>query len=188
MMKRRFRPTAASYNPIIARLCKEGKVDLVLKCLDKMIYRHCSPNDRTYNAIAVLCEEGMVQEAFFIIQSLEGIAHENETELAAKVLKDLRVKQVVSQSTVERLVMQLYLWGLFLPSSARLWAQCRGGSECPTSKRASPTFNLISCEAKEVVYHRILVFEYRNTMVHYFLRFIAYKVESGGSSLRCGTL
>ncbi|KAL0008834.1 hypothetical protein SO802_010336 [Lithocarpus litseifolius] len=25
-------------------------------------------------------------------------------------------------------------------------------------------------------------------MVHYFLRFIAYKVESGGSSLRCGTL
>ncbi|KAL0006871.1 hypothetical protein SO802_008373 [Lithocarpus litseifolius] len=36
---------------------------------------------------------------------------------------------------------------------------------CPTSKRASPTFNLISCEAKEVVYHRIPVFEYRNTML-----------------------
>ncbi|KAL0013160.1 hypothetical protein SO802_000229 [Lithocarpus litseifolius] len=40
---------------------------------------------------------------------------------------------------------------------------------------------------KEVVYYRISVFEYRNTMVHYFLRFTAYKVESGGSSLRCGT-
>ncbi|KAL0005776.1 hypothetical protein SO802_013337 [Lithocarpus litseifolius] len=58
---------------------------------------------------------------------------------------------------------------------------------CPTSKRASLTFNLISCEAKEVVYHRFPVFEYRSTMVHYFLRFTAYKVESGGSSLRCGT-
>ncbi|KAK9997486.1 hypothetical protein SO802_022172 [Lithocarpus litseifolius] len=34
----------------------------------------------------------------------------------------------------------------------------------PTSKGASPTFNLISCEAKEVVYHRISVFEYGNTM------------------------
>lgn len=61
--------TATSYNPVIARLCKEGKVDLVVKCLDDMIYRRCRPNEGTYNAIGALCE-GKVREAFYIIQSL----------------------------------------------------------------------------------------------------------------------
>ncbi|KAF8103466.1 hypothetical protein N665_0188s0402 [Sinapis alba] len=67
-----FRVTATSYNPVIARLCKEGKVDLVVKCLDDMIYRRCKPNEGTYNAIGALCEHNnnKVQEAFYIIQSL----------------------------------------------------------------------------------------------------------------------
>ncbi|CAF2065652.1 hypothetical protein HID58_073733 [Brassica napus] len=64
--------TATSYNPVIARLCKEGKVDLVVKCLDDMIYRRCKPNEGTYNALGALCDEhnNKVREAFYIIQSL----------------------------------------------------------------------------------------------------------------------
>ncbi|KAG2325937.1 hypothetical protein Bca52824_008665 [Brassica carinata] len=63
--------TATSYNPVILRLCKEGKVDLVVKCLDDMIYRRCRPNEGTYNAIGALCDEqDKVREAFYIIQSL----------------------------------------------------------------------------------------------------------------------
>lgn len=66
-----FRVTATSFNPVIARLCKEGKVDLVVKCLDEMIYRRCKPNEGTYSAIGSLCEhDDKVQEAFYIIQSL----------------------------------------------------------------------------------------------------------------------
>ncbi|KAE8125098.1 hypothetical protein FH972_019933 [Carpinus fangiana] len=70
MMRRQFKPTAASYNPINALPCIEGKVVLVVKCLDQIICRRCTPNEGTYNVIAVLCEQGMVQEAFSIIQSL----------------------------------------------------------------------------------------------------------------------
>ncbi|KAK4794678.1 hypothetical protein SAY86_012672 [Trapa natans] len=67
-----FKATATSYNPIISQLCKEGKVDQVVQCLDQMIFYRCSPNDGTYNAIAVLCNEdnNRVREAFSIIQSL----------------------------------------------------------------------------------------------------------------------
>ena len=58
-------PSGITYNPIIARYCKEGKLDMVLK------YRHCPPNEWTYNAIAVLCGDGKVEEeAFSILQSL----------------------------------------------------------------------------------------------------------------------
>ncbi|KAL3643186.1 hypothetical protein CASFOL_014001 [Castilleja foliolosa] len=66
----RFDPDAASYNPVLARLCREKRVDDVLKCLDEMCLRKCSPNEGTYNAIAFLCDEGMVKEAFSIIESL----------------------------------------------------------------------------------------------------------------------
>ncbi|KAM1244508.1 hypothetical protein ACFX1X_036296 [Malus domestica] len=141
MQRGRFKPTAASYNLIIAHLCKEGKVDGAVKCLDQMVHRRCNPNEGTFSAIAVLCEEGLLPEAFSIIQSLcnkqkcsryesyknvfemmiekgrmpnemtytilvEGIAHEGELELAARVLKELHLRHVVSPNTVERLVMQ----------------------------------------------------------------------------------
>ncbi|KAM7479266.1 hypothetical protein LguiA_027479 [Lonicera macranthoides] len=69
MYKRKFKPTAASYNPFIYRLAKEMKVDDVVKCLDQMIHRQSYPNVSTYNAITVLCEERMVKEAFSILRS-----------------------------------------------------------------------------------------------------------------------
>ncbi|KAE8125096.1 hypothetical protein FH972_019931 [Carpinus fangiana] len=64
MIRRLFMPTAASNNPIIDRLCTEEKVVLVVKCLDQMICRHCTHNEGTYNAIVVLCEEGLYKRLF----------------------------------------------------------------------------------------------------------------------------
>ncbi|CAA0842824.1 Pentatricopeptide repeat-containing protein -chloroplastic [Striga hermonthica] len=66
----RFNPDADSYNPVLTRLCKERRVDAVLKCLDEMKSKNCIPNELTYCAIATLCNEGMVEEAFSIFQRL----------------------------------------------------------------------------------------------------------------------
>ncbi|GER52752.1 pentatricopeptide repeat-containing protein [Striga asiatica] len=66
----RFNPDADSYNPILARLCKERRVDSVSKCLDEMKSRNCIPNETTYCSIATLCDEGMADEAFSIFRTL----------------------------------------------------------------------------------------------------------------------
>nr|GMC49753.1 pentatricopeptide repeat-containing protein At1g79080, chloroplastic [Ipomoea batatas] len=68
-----LRATADSYNPIITHLCKEKKVPDVINYLNQMIDQQCDPNPGTYNAIAVLCEEGMVHEAFKILERLRAI-------------------------------------------------------------------------------------------------------------------
>ena len=89
MQRDRFKPTAASYNPIIAHLCKEGKVDVAVKCLDQMVHRRCNPNEGIFNAIDVLCEEGLVPEAFFIIQSLCNKQRCSSYELYKSVITSL---------------------------------------------------------------------------------------------------
>ena len=59
-----------------------------------MIEKGNMPNETTYTIL------------------VEGLAHEDEMGLAAEVLKERLAKQFLSQSTVERLVMQYRLEGI----------------------------------------------------------------------------
>ncbi|CAH9076337.1 unnamed protein product [Cuscuta europaea] len=73
------KPDAESYNPIIARLCREKKLGDVTKFLEEMILKQCGPSEGTYNAIAVLCEG----------------EEEEDVQEALKLLETLRVKQLL---------------------------------------------------------------------------------------------
>ena len=94
MEENNYRPDTDNFNALILGFCKSRRTDLSLEIFEMMIEKGHMPNETTYTIL------------------VEGIAHEKETELAGKVLKELRLRQVVSQSTVERLVMQYDLESL----------------------------------------------------------------------------
>jgi pentatricopeptide repeat protein len=68
--RNRFKTDEWCFNPIIARFCSERRLDMVHKCLKSMERWNCHLKEGTYKAIAVLCKEGMVDEAFDILEAL----------------------------------------------------------------------------------------------------------------------
>jgi pentatricopeptide repeat domain-containing protein 1 len=67
---------------------------LSLDIFEMMVEKGYTPNETTYTII------------------VEGIAHEEEKELAAEVLKELLLRQVMRRNTAERLVLQYNLEAL----------------------------------------------------------------------------
>ncbi|KAF3336347.1 pentatricopeptide repeat-containing protein [Carex littledalei] len=65
-----FEINAWCINPIIMRFCSEGQLNMVHKCLKSMERWKCPFNSRTYGAIALLCNRGILDEAFQILESL----------------------------------------------------------------------------------------------------------------------
>ncbi|KAF3336352.1 pentatricopeptide repeat-containing protein [Carex littledalei] len=65
-----FEIGARCFNPIIMRFCSEGQLNMVHKCLKSMERWKCPSNCGTYRAIALLCNRGILDEAFQILESL----------------------------------------------------------------------------------------------------------------------
>ncbi|KAL0306147.1 UNVERIFIED_CONTAM: hypothetical protein Sradi_6032000 [Sesamum radiatum] len=89
-----YGPDVDNFNALVLGLCKCQRTDLSLEVFEMMIEKGYMPNETTYTIL------------------VEGIIHEKEKELAVALLKELHVRQVVSQNTVERLAMQYDLEGL----------------------------------------------------------------------------
>lgn len=83
-----YRPDIDNYNALILGLCKSRRTDISLDVFMTMIEKGFMPNEATYTIL------------------VEGIAHEEELELASETLKELFTKHVVSRKTVERLAVQ----------------------------------------------------------------------------------
>ena len=83
-----FRRDTEKVNALVLWLSKSRRTDLSLEVFEMMIEKGYMPSETTYTIL------------------VEGIIREEERELAAAVLKELHQRQVVSRSTVERIVMQ----------------------------------------------------------------------------------
>lgn len=83
-----YRPDTDNFNALMLGLCKSQRTDMSLEIFQMMIEKNFKPNETTYTIL------------------VEGIVHEGEKDLAIMVLKELHAKQVISLSTLERLVMQ----------------------------------------------------------------------------------
>ncbi|KAK4805101.1 hypothetical protein SAY86_004918 [Trapa natans] len=89
------RPCVENFNALILGLCKSGRTDLGLNVYMAMIDKGKMPNEMTYTII------------------VEGIAHE-EADIAAEVLRELYLRNALSHSTLERLMMQYDLQGVLI--------------------------------------------------------------------------
>ncbi|WOL20570.1 pentatricopeptide repeat-containing protein [Canna indica] len=63
-----LRPVPAGFNPIIVRFRKEGDLEMVLKCLDKMMHRHCTLKDLQCDYCVLWRVK--VEDAYSILRSL----------------------------------------------------------------------------------------------------------------------
>jgi len=77
-----------NYKALILGFCKAWRTDMSIEIFQMMVNKGCVPNENTYTIL------------------VGGLAFEEETDIAADLLKELCGKEVLSQSTVERLCMQ----------------------------------------------------------------------------------
>lgn len=89
-----YMPGIDNFNALILGLCKYRRTDLSIQIFEIMINKGYMPNETTYTIM------------------VEGIVHEKEKKLAAEVLNELHLRQVVSRNTMERIVMQYDLQGI----------------------------------------------------------------------------
>ncbi|WOG86574.1 hypothetical protein DCAR_0205789 [Daucus carota subsp. sativus] len=82
-------PNLVSYNVLLTGLYKEGGIHLSLEIFEIMIQKNFKPTETTYTVL------------------VEGMVYEGEKELAVMFLKELHIRQVISRSTVESLIMSL---------------------------------------------------------------------------------
>ncbi|GLT55302.1 hypothetical protein SLA2020_284390 [Shorea laevis] len=111
------------YRSVITSLCRKGNTYPAFQLLYEITKHGFTPDSYTYSSLIrglylsfeifeMMIEKGYMPNETTYTILVEGIAHEKDNQLAAKVLKELHLRQVVSQSTVERLVMQYDLEGL----------------------------------------------------------------------------
>ncbi|KAJ3674495.1 hypothetical protein LUZ60_005111 [Juncus effusus] len=86
-----IRSEVMNYNTLILGLCKAGRVDLALTVHERMILRGYKPNENTYVYIA------------------EGIAYQDRRDLAKELLRELSLRNIVSENTVDRLYLKFCL-------------------------------------------------------------------------------
>nr|GLL17586.1 pentatricopeptide repeat-containing protein At1g79080, chloroplastic-like isoform X2 [Ipomoea trifida] len=89
-----YRLDIMNFNTLILGLCKCGRTDLSLAIYEEMVEKGYKPNEKTYTII------------------VEGLAHEEELELAGLVLKELHTREVITTITFQRFYMQYDLEGL----------------------------------------------------------------------------